>query len=94
MIIRGKPYSDEEILNSLHPLVREWFLSKYSEFTPPQKYAIVEAFKGRNVLITSPTGSGKTLAAFLAAISMLVEKAEKGELEDRVYVVYVSPLRL
>ncbi|MDI3498185.1 ATP-dependent helicase [Archaeoglobus sp.] len=93
MIIRGKPYSDEEILNSLHPLVREWFLSKYSEFTPPQKYAIVEAFKGRNVLITSPTGSGKTLAAFLAAISMLVEKAEKGELEDRVYVVYVSPLK-
>jgi ATP-dependent Lhr-like helicase len=93
VIIRGKPYSDEEILNSLHPLVREWFLSKYSEFTPPQKYAIVEAFKGRNVLITSPTGSGKTLAAFLAAISMLVEKAEKGELEDRVYVVYVSPLK-
>ncbi|KUJ93345.1 MAG: hypothetical protein XD40_1482 [Archaeoglobus fulgidus] len=93
MIIQGKPYSDEEILNSLHPLVREWFLSKYSEFTPPQKYAIVEAFKGRNVLITSPTGSGKTLAAFLAAISMLVEKAEKGELEDRVYVVYVSPLK-
>jgi len=93
VIIQGKPYSDEEILNSLHPLVREWFLSKYSEFTPPQKYAIVEAFKGRNVLITSPTGSGKTLAAFLAAISMLVEKAEKGELEDRVYVVYVSPLK-
>ncbi|WP_456329290.1 ATP-dependent helicase [Archaeoglobus sp.] len=93
VIIQGKPYSDEEILNALHPLVREWFLSKYSEFTPPQRYAIVEAFKGRNVLITSPTGSGKTLAAFLAAISMLVEKAEKGELEDKVYVVYVSPLK-
>lgn len=93
MIIKGEPYSDEEILSTLHPLVREWFLSKYSQFTPPQKYAIVEAFKGRNVLITSPTGSGKTLAAFLAAISMLVEKAEKDELEDRVYVVYVSPLK-
>ncbi len=93
MIIQGKPYSDEEILATLHPLVREWFLSKYSTFTPPQRYAIVEAFKGNNVLITSPTGSGKTLAAFLAAISMLIEKAEKGELEDRVYVVYVSPLR-
>ncbi len=93
MIIQGKPYSDEEILATLHPLVREWFLSKYSTFTPPQRYAIVEAFKGNNVLITSPTGSGKTLAAFLAAISMLIEKAEKGELEDKVYVVYVSPLR-
>ncbi len=93
MIIPAKPYSDEEILSSLHPLVREWFLSKYAEFTPPQRYAIVEAFKGNNVLITSPTGSGKTLAAFLAAISMLIEKAERQELEDKVYVVYVSPLK-
>ena len=93
MIVQGRPYSDREILDALHPLVREWFLSKYSDFTPPQRYAIVEAFKGRNVLVTSPTGSGKTLAAFLAAISMLVEKAERGELEDKVYVVYVSPLK-
>jgi len=93
VIVQGKPYSDREILDALHPLVREWFLSKYSDFTPPQRYAIVEAFKGRNVLVTSPTGSGKTLAAFLAAISMLVEKAERGELEDKVYVVYVSPLK-
>ena len=93
MIKVGKPYSDKEILNVLHPLVRKWFLSKYTNFTPPQKYAIVEAFKGNNILISSPTGSGKTLAAFLAAISMLIEKAKKHELEDRVYVVYVSPLK-
>lgn len=93
MIIKGKPYSDDEILAILHPLVKEWFLSKFKTFTPPQRYAIVEAFKGRNVLVTSPTGSGKTLAAFLAAISMLIDKAEKGKLEDKVYVVYVSPLR-
>ena len=93
MIVQGKSYSDKEILEVLHPLVREWFLSRYSTFTPPQRYAIVEAYKGNNVLISSPTGSGKTLAAFLAAISMLVEKAEKSELEDKVYVVYVSPLR-
>ena len=93
MIKEGKAYSDEEILEVLHPLVREWFLSNYSGFTPPQRYSIVEAFKGNNILISSPTGSGKTLAAFLAAISLLVEKAEKGELEDRVYVVYVSPLK-
>jgi ATP-dependent Lhr-like helicase len=93
VIVQGKAYSDDEILEVLHPIVREWFLSKYSSFTPPQRYAIVEAFKGNNVLISSPTGSGKTLAAFLAAISMLIERAEKNELEDRVYVVYVSPLR-
>jgi ATP-dependent Lhr-like helicase len=93
MIRQGKAYNDDEIFRVLHPLVREWFVSKYFTFTPPQRYAIVEAFNGNNVLITSPTGSGKTLAAFLAAISMLIEKAEKGELEDKTYVVYVSPLR-
>lgn len=93
MIVQGKPYRNDEIIKTLHPLVAEWFLSKYSEFTPPQRYAIVEAYRGRNVLIFSPTGSGKTLAAFLTSISMLIEEAEKHKLEDRVYVLYVSPLR-
>lgn len=93
MIKKGKPYSDEEIAKVLHPLVREWFLGKFKTFTPPQRYSIVEAVKGNNVLITSPTGSGKTLAGFLPVISMLVDLAEKGKLEDKVYCVYVSPLR-
>ena len=93
MIREGKAYSDEEIFSYLHPLVREWFKEKYGTFTPPQRYSIVEAFKGNNVLVSSPTGSGKTLAAFLSVISFLVEKAEKGELEDKVYAVYVSPLK-
>ncbi len=77
----------------LHPLVSEWFFGKYGSFSPPQEFAIAEVARGRNVLVSSPTGSGKTLAAFLMAISMLVELAERKELEDRVYVVYVSPLR-
>jgi len=93
MIVVAKPYSDEEILASMHPLLREWFLSKFKTFTPPQRYAIVESSRGNNILITSPTGSGKTLAAFMASLSMLVEKAEKNELNDEVYVVYVSPLK-
>ena len=93
MIIQGKAYSDEEIKKRLNPLIREWFERKYESFTPPQKYAIVEAFEGRNVLISSPTGSGKTLAAFMTALSKLLDKAIEGNLEDRVYVVYVSPLK-
>jgi ATP-dependent Lhr-like helicase len=92
-VIEGKEYEDSEIENLLHPVVREWFKSKFNSFTPPQKYAIVEAFKGNNVLISSPTGSGKTLAAFLASINMLIELAEKNQLEDRVYTLYVSPLK-
>lgn len=93
MIHRARVYEDEEILSTMHPLLKEWFLSKFNTFTPPQKYAIVESAKGNNVLITSPTGSGKTLAAFMTALSMLIEKAEKRELQDEVYVVYVSPLK-
>lgn len=93
MIRNGKPYSDEEIAEVLHPLVREWFFQKFETFTPPQRYSIVEATKGNNVLIASPTGSGKTLAGFLPVISMLIDLAEKGKLEDKVYAVYVSPLR-
>jgi len=93
MIRYGKPYTDEEILKLLHPLVREWFLQKFKTFTPPQRYSIVEALKGNNVLVTSPTGSGKTLAGFLPVISTLVDLAEKGKLEDKVYAIYVSPLR-
>ncbi|MBO8182145.1 MAG: ATP-dependent helicase [Archaeoglobus sp.] len=92
-IVQGKEYEDSEIEKLLHPLLREWFKSKFTSFTPPQKYAIYEAFKGNNILISSPTGSGKTLAAFLTTLNMLIDLASKNELEDRVYTLYVSPLK-
>ena len=93
MIVKGKAYSDEEILSRLNWIVAEWFRRKFKTFTPPQRYSIIPALEGKNVLVTSPTGSGKTLAGFLPVISDLVSLAEKGELEDVVYAVYVSPLR-
>ncbi|RMF30000.1 MAG: ATP-dependent helicase, partial [Candidatus Nitrosothermus koennekii] len=40
-----------------------------------------------------PTGSGKTLSAFLAIISNLVTLARNNRLEDKVYCIYISPLR-
>lgn len=49
--------------------------------------------RGENVLISSPTGSGKTLSAFLAIISELISLGRKGKLEDKIYCVYISPLR-
>src|SRR5205085_10515483 len=45
------------------------------------------------VLIVSPTGTGKTLAAFLAVLNELALAQLNGALEDRIYVIYVSPLR-
>src|SRR5438046_5855180 len=47
----------------------------------------------RDTLIVAPTGSGKTLAAFLWALDHLHRLGLEQRLEDRVYVVYVSPLR-
>lgn len=43
--------------------------------------------------MAAPTGSGKTLAAFLFGIDDLVKRAERGELERGVQIVYLSPLK-
>jgi len=86
-------YSKKEIYKILHPWVKEWFNSEFEDFTPSQKQAIVDIHKRNNTLVSSPTGSGKTLTAFLSVISELTTLAEKGELEDKVYCIYISPLK-
>jgi len=83
----------EEVLGLLQPFVREWFKRKYTKLSPPQRGAIKLIKERKNVLISSPTGTGKTLAAFLGILDELLARAVKGELEDKVYAVYVSPLR-
>ena len=85
--------SDEEVFQLLSRTVSRWFRKKYGKMTEPQRCAIPLIKKGYNVLISSPTGTGKTLAAFLGIIDELLRLAEAGKLEDRVYVVYISPLR-
>ena len=47
----------------------------------------------KNILISAPTGGTKTLTAFLGIINYLVELSLKNELEDKMYAVYVSPLK-
>ena len=88
-----RPPKEEVVLEYLRPYTIEWFKGKYGSFTPAQLMSIPIIKEGFNVLITSPTGTGKTLAAFLPIIDELYGLAEKGCLEDRVYVIYVSPLR-
>lgn len=88
-----KSYSKKEIYNNLHPYVKQWFENSFEDFTPAQKQAIPEIHKGNNILVSSPTGSGKTLTAFLSVINELTELADKGELEDKVYCIYISPLK-
>ncbi len=88
-----KSYSREEIESILDPMVKEWFFSRFKDFSPPQRYAIMEIHKQNNVLVSSPTGSGKTLAAFLSIINELVILARNKMLEDKIYCIYISPLR-
>src|ERR1700687_1271491 len=76
-----------------HPLVAEWFLTRFGSPTEPQEQGWPEILAGRTTLISAPTGSGKTLAAFLACIDRLVRKALTGDLLDRTEVLYISPLK-
>src|SRR6266487_1603043 len=75
------------------PFVRRWFDDTFAEATRAQREGWDAIASGRDTLIVAPTGSGKTLAAFLWAIDHLHRQALDGRLEDRVHVVYVSPLR-
>jgi Lhr-like helicase len=91
--IQTEQYDEQEILDSLHPFVREWFVNTFGTFSPPQRYAIRNIQKGMNSLISSPTGTGKTLSSFLAILNELVTRADTGTLDDKVYCIYISPLK-
>ncbi len=76
-----------------HPVVETWFQRRFAAPTAAQARAWPLIAEGRDALITAPTGSGKTLAAFLACLDRLIRDAVDGHLEDRTYVLYVSPLK-
>lgn len=76
-----------------HRVVRQWFETAFAGPTQVQLDGWKAISEGRDTLISAPTGSGKTLAAFLWAVDSLFKKAENGMLEDRIHVVYVSPLK-
>jgi ATP-dependent Lhr-like helicase len=81
------------VLKWAHPLVAEWFISRFGTPTEPQIEGWPPILAGKTTLISAPTGSGKTLAAFLACIDKLVRKAVEGKLRDTTEVLYVSPLK-
>lgn len=85
--------NSNEIKELLDPLVEEWFFSRFVDFSSAQKYGVLNIHERKNILISAPTGSTKTLTAFLSILNYLVQLARKNELEERVYAVYVSPLK-
>src|ERR1700745_345923 len=80
-------------LSWAHPLVAEWFVSRFGTPTEPQEQGWPHLLAGRTTLVSAPTRSGKTLAAVLACIDRLVRRALAGQLSDRTDVLYVSPLK-
>lgn len=80
-------------LELFHPVIQEWFRSRFEGPTEPQQQGWPHIAAGKSILIAAPTGSGKTLTSFLAAINRLFQASERGELRDETRVVYISPLR-
>ena len=80
-------------MQDFHPLIAEWFRGRFARPTPCQVEAWPQIRAGRDVLVSAPTGSGKTLAAFLICLDRLVAVGMDGGLDDRIDVVYVSPLK-
>jgi ATP-dependent Lhr-like helicase len=83
----------EDVLSLMHPIVQEWFRSKFGQVTEAQAMAVPLIHARKSVLVSSPTGSGKTLTAFLAILNELILASSEKRLEDRIYAVYVSPLK-
>lgn len=78
---------------SFHPSVKQWFDTSFDGATEVQVESWKHISDQAHTLIAAPTGSGKTLASFLAVIDNLIKKGVEGQLEDKTYVVYVSPLK-
>jgi len=90
---KEKPNTEKELRQILHPTVQKWFFTKFKEFSLPQLFGVMEIHSRNNILISAPTGATKTLTGFLSILNELIDSSEKGILEDRVYCVYISPLK-
>ncbi len=88
-----KPDDEKDLKELLHPIVKEWFFSKFEKFSLPQLFGVMEIHKRNNVLVSAPTGATKTLTGFLSIINELIDSSEKGILKDKIYCVYISPLK-
>ena len=82
-----------DVLDLFHPLVAGWFRDRFGAPTAPQIAGWPRIAARESTLIAAPTGSGKTLAAFLACLDRLVRDGVRAPLEDRVRILYVSPLK-
>jgi ATP-dependent Lhr-like helicase len=85
--------TENELARRLHPRLRRWFRTTYSNFTHAQLLCVPAILDRESILLTSPTGSGKTLAGFLGVFDAVLRKLDAGTLSASVQCIYVSPLR-
>jgi ATP-dependent helicase Lhr and Lhr-like helicase len=90
---KEQPDAAEDLNQILHPIVKKWFDSRFPSYSLPQLFGVLEIHSRKNILVSAPTGATKTLTGFLAILNDLVDSHEKGILQDKVYCVYVSPLK-
>ena len=82
-----------DVLAQFHPLIQEWFRSRFEAPTGAQAEGWPAIARGTHTLVAAPTGSGKTLAAFMTCLDRLVRAGLEGGLPETTEVVYVSPLK-
>jgi len=75
------------------PQAQAWFSKSLGLPTPVQREAWPRIAAGEHVLVSSPTGTGKTLCAFLVFLDRLLAQAARGELPDKLQLIYISPLK-
>ena len=80
---------EEPVVASLHPSVKDLYITRFGPLTEAQRLAIPSVLEGKNLLLIAPTGTGKTEAAMLPVFSKLLEIEQR----SGISVLYITPLR-
>src|SRR5450756_2280553 len=80
---------EKSIIASLHPRVKDAYVSRFGALSEVQRLAIPSVLEGKNVLLIAPTGTGKTEAAMLPVFSKLLEAQQR----NGIIILYITPLR-
>src|SRR5659263_691816 len=80
---------EKSIIASLHPRVKDAYVSRFGSLSEAQRLAIPSVLEGKNVLLIAPTGTWKTEAAMLPVFSKLLEVQQR----KGIIILYITPLR-